>query len=244
MPAFFLDSSAAVKRYVKETGSAWVTGIMVPSEGKTLYAASISPVEVVAALARRQRLQATTTVPASLLQQFRREFPRLFAPVDISPVLIASAMDLAEKHALRGYDAVQLAAVVQVGALCRSAGVPCTFISADAEQNVAAVREGLTVDDPNQHPRAAACNDVHNLGRRSSVRSYGTRGGGLEVALGVRAGGAMALVGKSRLKLLRIGSHARKACSQRTDSSRTAVSRTVWTWVSNCSQYVWNRPGS
>ena len=62
-------------------------------------------------------------------------------------------MTLAETYGLRGYDAVQLAAAVEVNASYRSAGLPpITLVSADVELNAAASAEGLTVDNPNFHP--------------------------------------------------------------------------------------------
>jgi predicted nucleic acid-binding protein len=36
MAAFFLDSSAAVKRYATEAGSAWVSNLFDPATGATL----------------------------------------------------------------------------------------------------------------------------------------------------------------------------------------------------------------
>ncbi|MGO9469479.1 MAG: hypothetical protein ACLQIB_44780 [Isosphaeraceae bacterium] len=49
---------------------------------------------------------------------------------------------------MRGYDAVQLAAALQVHSQIPS----LTLLSADADLNAAAVAEGLSVDDPNNHP--------------------------------------------------------------------------------------------
>jgi hypothetical protein len=67
-------------------------------------------------------------------------------------MLIAHAMALAEAHALRGYDAVQLAAALEVHVRCLAAGVTMMLVSSDAALNLAALAEGLTVDDPNTHP--------------------------------------------------------------------------------------------
>ena len=62
-------------------------------------------------------------------------------------------MTLAETHAIRGYDAVQLAAALEVHAFCLALGMPApTLISADVDLNAAATAEGLAVDDPNAHP--------------------------------------------------------------------------------------------
>jgi predicted nucleic acid-binding protein len=76
----------------------------------------------------------------------------MFAVVDIPPSVIERATDLAEKHALRGYDAVQLAAALAVHSMSQSHLLPYILISADAELNAAAAAEGLLVEDPNQHP--------------------------------------------------------------------------------------------
>ena len=55
MAVYFLDSSAVVKRYAQETGSAWVEALTAPSAGNALYLAHITAVEIVAAVTRRQR---------------------------------------------------------------------------------------------------------------------------------------------------------------------------------------------
>jgi len=62
-------------------------------------------------------------------------------------------MRLAAQHALRGSDAVQLAAAQRLNRhrLGRRLS-PIILISADADLNAAALVEGLRVDDPNSHP--------------------------------------------------------------------------------------------
>ena len=60
---------------------------------------------------------------------------------------------------LRAYDAVQLAAVLEIRQEHRDAGfAPVTLISADQALNDAAAAEGLAVDDPRSHPLAARVN--------------------------------------------------------------------------------------
>jgi hypothetical protein len=53
--AFFLDSSALAKRYVSEPGSAWIQAITTPEAHHQIVIARIAWVEVLSALARRQR---------------------------------------------------------------------------------------------------------------------------------------------------------------------------------------------
>ena len=53
--AYFLDSSALVKRYVAEVGTAWIQAMTVPAARNALLIARITWVEVLSALIRRQR---------------------------------------------------------------------------------------------------------------------------------------------------------------------------------------------
>ncbi|MCI0711126.1 MAG: type II toxin-antitoxin system VapC family toxin [Chloroflexi bacterium] len=56
MSHFYFDSSALVKRYLRETGSAWVRSLASPSAGHTIVVAAITRVEVAAAFAARHRM--------------------------------------------------------------------------------------------------------------------------------------------------------------------------------------------
>ena len=73
--------------------------------------------------------------------------------VEISPFLVTFAMNIADIHGLRADDAIQLAAAVDANDQRQFFGLsPLTFVSSDCELNDAARREGLSVDDPNEHP--------------------------------------------------------------------------------------------
>ena len=62
-------------------------------------------------------------------------------------------MRLGNTHALRAYDAVQLAVALEVNRIYQAAGSsPVTLVSADRDLNDAATAEGLTVENPNLHP--------------------------------------------------------------------------------------------
>ncbi|MGI8668725.1 MAG: type II toxin-antitoxin system VapC family toxin, partial [Aridibacter sp.] len=65
---------------------------------------------------------------------------------------INSAMILADKYALRGYDAVQLAAAVEIETERKSLGAShLIFVSADNELNDAAKTEGLATENPSNY---------------------------------------------------------------------------------------------
>lgn len=62
-------------------------------------------------------------------------------------------MQIADKHELRGYDAVQLASAIETDRLRRANGLSSIiFVSADNALNSAAQAEGLTIDNPNNYP--------------------------------------------------------------------------------------------
>lgn len=153
MGDYFFDTSALVKRYVTEHGSAWVSKLVDPAEGHSIFIARITYVEVVSAIARRNRAGHLSVADMNAsLNGFRHELSAVYSPVEISQGLITRAMSLAEKHALRGYDAVQLAAGLEVYDELHSAGLSLpTLVSADTALNDAATIEGLNVDDPNNH---------------------------------------------------------------------------------------------
>ena len=151
MPIYFLDSSALVKRYVPENGSAWVQEITDPIASNLLYVARISGAEVVSAVTRRQRRGQITAADASIaVNSFRRDFPAGYSILEITVEVVSQAMNLAQRHGLRGYDSVQLAAALELRDLCFASGLPLpVLIAADTELNAAALAEGLAVDDPN-----------------------------------------------------------------------------------------------
>lgn len=153
MAALFFDSSALVKRYASETGTNWIFSLVRPSANNRLYLARITGVEVVAALTKRMRVGSLTAAQtAKAINRFEREFANRYLLIEVNAQIVQTAIDLAKKHTLRGYDAVQLAAALQASQDRISVGgTPLIFISADNHLNAAAAGEGLAVDNPNNH---------------------------------------------------------------------------------------------
>jgi predicted nucleic acid-binding protein len=150
--SFFLDSSALVKRYVVEAGSAWVRGLTARGVGHDLFLARITGVEVVSALVRH-----VPPLPAADLSYaitlFQHDLRNRFRLVAINQRVLREAMGLAAQHRLRGYDAVQLAAALEAHNRASALGLPVPImVSADVNLNAAAAAEGFMVDNPNHHP--------------------------------------------------------------------------------------------
>src|SRR5262249_6055404 len=139
MAIYFFDSSALAMRYGIEPGTARVQTLMDPTAGNGIYAARITLVELISAITRRQRAgDLTQSACAAALTDLRADFVSDYAVIEITVDLIAQAGAMAEKQALRGYDAVQLAAALQANSAFLTAGMlPLTLVSADLDLNKA-----------------------------------------------------------------------------------------------------------
>ena len=154
MAAFFFDSSALVKRYIQETGTTWVRNLTRRGASGMIYLAHITEVEGTAAVARRRQGGSLSLIrSAAILTRFRKHLAGRYLVLEITPALFADAVRLANIHALRAYDAVQLAAALELNSRWVAAGLgSITLVSADRELNTAATVEGLQIEDPNLHP--------------------------------------------------------------------------------------------
>jgi predicted nucleic acid-binding protein len=154
VPVYFCDSSAIAKRYVLETGSGWIKALSDQRAGHSLFIARITEVEIAAAIARRLRAGSINALQASAaLVEFQNDLVQLYRIVEISPPLLRQASQLVGRRVLRAYDAVQLAAAIEVNARSIALGLGhATLISADQGLNAAATAESLLVEDPHLHP--------------------------------------------------------------------------------------------
>ena len=104
MAIYFLDSSAVIKRYAQEIGTAWVQALTLPTGPHSHFLARITWVEVISAVTRRERSgHLSPPGAAGALSDFQQDFGRQYIPVEISAALIGHAGSLARLHALRGY---------------------------------------------------------------------------------------------------------------------------------------------
>ncbi len=152
--AYFLDSSALVKRYVPETGSAWVQGIAAVATGNLLIIARITWVEVLSALARRQRDGSLSASDVDLIiQRFRFDLNNQYRGVELDRALAESAGQLINQYPLRAYDAIQLASVLRIQPTFATAtSTSLVFLTADDRLLTIAQAAGLLTDNPNNHP--------------------------------------------------------------------------------------------
>lgn len=133
----YLDTSALVKRYVKESGSASVLRLFRGK--KNLATARIAYAEVSATMARlcRERLL-DEAARDSIYARLDADFAAL-SVVEIRIPLVQLVPKLVKRHPLRGYDSVHLAAAM----VLRGWRATVTFWAADGPLIEAARAEGL-----------------------------------------------------------------------------------------------------
>ena len=153
--AYFLDTSALVKRYVREIGSDWILSITDPATDNHLAISQITWVEVHSAFARRLRDGSLSAQRFDLIaQKVREDFENEYRVIDVDQTLIETAGELVMQHPLRAYDSVQLASALrfQSTTLVSVPNTQLVFVSADNRLLNIAHSEGLATDNPNNYP--------------------------------------------------------------------------------------------
>jgi predicted nucleic acid-binding protein len=150
---YFVDSSALVKRYVAEVGTAWVQSLADLDSRNHLIIARITEVEVAGALARHEREGSLDSEAVSrALDTLRYDLDTQYQVVELDPGVAGMAAQLVRLHPLRAYDAVQLASAQHIyAAFARDVDPPFTFLTADDRLLAVAESVGLPTDNPNRH---------------------------------------------------------------------------------------------
>jgi len=152
MVAYYLDTSAILKEYVNESGSAWVQEAMA-LDFAVITTTHLTLAEVTSALNRRVR-EGTVSTPdyARLIGRFRDDCRSRYQLVAVNMPILHYASELLERHPLRAYDAIHLAtALIAHRRLLKAHRPGLVFLCADDRLLNAAAAEGLAIDNPNSH---------------------------------------------------------------------------------------------
>ena len=134
----YFDTSALVKRYVRERGSVQVGSLLRRYD---LLSSAITPVEVLSALSRRKRDLSEENFSATLS---RVQSDRLrWELVEVGGLVLGRAEEIVQGNiAMRALDAIHVASVMTFHA-ASSTQIP--FITGDVRQRNAATHLGLDV---------------------------------------------------------------------------------------------------
>lgn len=146
MSVYYLDTSALVKLYVTEPGTAQMLRLADPAGGNTLAILGLTRVEFRAAVRRRERDgDVPRDIADGLIGRMEGHLASVFVVQPLTDLVIQEAVALLDRNALRAYDALQLAGCILLRA---GAGEQPTFVCADRQLAKAAEDEGMAVLDP------------------------------------------------------------------------------------------------
>ncbi len=134
----YLDTSSLVKLYVEEDESSKVDALVKSSE--VTATSLVAYAEARAAFARRFREKAFTKNGYNRLKEFFDKDWSRYLILSVTEDMIRLASDLAEKHALRGFDSIHLASALT---LRQELSSPILFSCFDDNLQKASEREGL-----------------------------------------------------------------------------------------------------
>lgn len=134
----FFDTSAFVKLLVHETGS---DDVLAAAEGAVaLAAARLLEIESRSFIGRGLAARLIDRRAARTLRDDLAAWLQGIAVVELDDVVAQSAGDAAERHALRGMDAIHLASALRLATVSQTPVVLATY---DSELRTAAVHEHL-----------------------------------------------------------------------------------------------------
>ena len=157
MSVYYFDANVQVKYYLPEPGSVWVRQIVdeVDAEGKivnALFTVEISMVEVAAAIAIIHRIgRIGRKLRDATFDKYMKGVTSRYHLIPVTSNLLHQAAHLTQRHPLKGYDAIQLAAGLELSASLGKRKMMMVFVSGDQQLFNAAQAEGLTADNPFNH---------------------------------------------------------------------------------------------
>jgi predicted nucleic acid-binding protein len=140
MAWIYLDTSALVKRYIREPRSAQVRALLRRHD---FVSSAITPVEIASALHRRRREGDLSEENFAALTHRVRQDRLQWELVEVSSVVLDRAEELLQGVTpIRTVDAIQVASVLVLQSAAR---MPISFVTADVRQREAATELGLNI---------------------------------------------------------------------------------------------------
>ena len=150
MSFYFLEATAFMKLFVQEPGTETLIRLMETVEDNRKLISAATPLEVYAAIRRRERAgDVTPEDAAQALEVLRLESARAVQQ-PLNPAVLEAARQLLDRTALRWPQALQLGAVLAARDMFK--GTEILFVSASAALLEAARSEGLETLDPSHQP--------------------------------------------------------------------------------------------
>jgi predicted nucleic acid-binding protein len=153
---YFLEATAFVKLFVQEPGTAALIRLMETVEDNRKLISASAPLEVYAAIRRRERAGDIAAADATVALEILRLEAARMVQQPLNPAVLESARQLLDRTPLRWAAALQLGAALTARDMFQ--GTPITFVSSSPDMLEAARKEGLEIFDPVSEPLATASN--------------------------------------------------------------------------------------
>jgi predicted nucleic acid-binding protein len=143
---YFLDSSAFAKLFVQEAGTDTIIRLMEATEDNRKLIAASTPLEVYAALKRRERAGAIAAEDSEAARTILRVEAARMVQQPLNPAVLEAARQLLDRQELRSSDALQLGAAIVAREMFQ--GLEIIFVSADQRMLEAAKTERFEILNP------------------------------------------------------------------------------------------------
>ena len=148
MSCYFLDSTAFVKLFVQEAGTEAIIRLMEATEDNRKLISAGTPLEVYAALKRRERAGAIAPEDAEAARNILRVEAARMVQQPLNPAVLEAARQVLDRHELRSAEALQLGAAVVTREMFQ--GIEIVFVSADQRLLDAAKEEHFQTLNPSE----------------------------------------------------------------------------------------------
>lgn len=146
MSCYFLESTAFAKLFVQEPGTDPLIRLMESIEDNRKLIAASAPLEVYAAIRRRERAGAISHDNANAALEILRIEAARMVQEPLNPAVLEAARQLVDRTELRWPDALQLGAAMVAREMFR--GMEIIFVSSLPQLLDAAKAEGFSILDP------------------------------------------------------------------------------------------------
>jgi uncharacterized protein len=147
---YFLEATAFAKLFVQEPGTDALIRLMEAVEDNRKLIAASAPLEVYAAIRKRERAGDISNADAAAAFEILRIEAARMVQEPLNPAVLEAARQLLDRTKLRWTDALQLGAALVAREMFR--GTEIIFVSASAQLLEAARGEGFQAIDPVRDP--------------------------------------------------------------------------------------------
>ena len=150
MSCYFLESTAFAKLFVQEPGTDALISLMEAVEDNRKLISASTPLEVYAAIRRRERTGGISAENATAALEILRLEAARMVQEPLNPAVLEAARQLLDRTTLRWPDTQQRAAAIAARDMFQ--GTEIIFVSASPQLLEAAKAEGFHTLDPAKEP--------------------------------------------------------------------------------------------